>query len=318
MRIATLLLMAWLGTTSAIAADFNCQKVKLVVPFAAGGSADVAARVVADRLGPILGTTFYIENKGGAAGNTGSQYVAESVPDGCTLLINGTVIATFADSYPALRYDPFKDLTPVGGVGTTPSIVLVHPSLPASDIKSLVELSKSRPNGVTFANAGYGLQQHLATEEIGQRSGAHFVVVPYKGGRPAMADMLAGRVDFGTFLGATTKVYVEQGQLKALAVLQDKRSKILPDVPSSAEQGFPGLLGGVHFLLFAPAKTPKDTVAKISVALHKVVSEPALQEFFLKAGLEATPMTPDEVSEVLISTRKAYQPIIKKLDIKLN
>lgn len=317
MRIATALLAVCLGTTSAMAADFNCPKVKMVVPYGAGGSADVAARIVADRLSADIGATFFVENKGGASGNLGTQMVAEAEPDGCTMLVNGTVIATFLDSYTGLRYDPLKDLTPVGGLGITPTIILTAPSIPANDLKGLIELSKSRPNGLSFANPGYGFQQHLATEEIAQRSGAKFVIIPYKGGGPALTDLLSARVDFGALLGGTSKALIQDGKLKALAVLQDKRSVLLPDVPTAKEQGFPGLLGGVHFLLFAPSKTPKETVSKVSAALHKVVSNPGVQEQFLKAGLEATPLTSAEATQAMLDIRTAYQPIIKKLNIQL-
>lgn len=322
MRIITplvvLCLSAALGATSAIGANVDCAKVRMVVPYGAGGSADVVTRIVADRLSTAMGTTFFVENKGGASGNIGTQHVAEAAPDGCTLLVNGTVIATFLDSYANLKYEPFKDLTPIGGLGITPTIILTAPSIPATDLKTLVALSKSRPSGLTFANPGYGFQQHLATEEIAQRTGANFVIIPYKGGGPAVTDLLSARVDFGALLGGTTKALVEDGKLKALAVLQDKRSRLLPNVPSAGEQGFSGLLGGVHFLLFAPSKTPKETVDKISVALHRIVSEPAVQENFLKAGLEATPLTPQEATQAMLDIRNAYQPIIKKLNIKLD
>jgi tripartite-type tricarboxylate transporter receptor subunit TctC len=318
MRIMIMLMAICLGATSAVAADFNCPRVKIVVPYGAGGSADVASRIVADRLSKALKTTVYVENKPGATGNIGTQVVADSAPDGCTLLINGTVIATFADSFPHLKYDPFKSLTPVGGVGSTPSIILSAPQLKANDIKTLVALSKSKPDGLTFAIAGIGLQQHLATEEIAQRTGAKFVTVPYKGGGPALTDLMSARVDFGTLLGGTTKVYVKAGKLKALAVLQDKRSALLPDVPSAAEQGFPGLLGAVQFLLFAPGGTPKPIVDKISGALREVISQPDLKEHFLKVGLEPTPMSPEELTQAMLQMRKAYAPIIKSLHIKLN
>jgi tripartite-type tricarboxylate transporter receptor subunit TctC len=180
-----------------------------------------------------------------------------------------------------------------------------------------VALSKTKPDGLTFANSGYGFQQHLATEEIAQRTGAKFTIIPYKGGGPAMADLLSARVDFGALLGGTTKAFIEQGKLKALAVLQDKRSVLLPNVATAKEQGFPGLLGGVHFVMFAPGKTPKEIVARLDAGLHKVVSDPAVQEHFLKAGLEATPLNAAEVTQAMQDIRKAYQPIIKKLNIQL-
>lgn len=318
MRFITLLLAAFLGVTPALAADFNCSRVKVIVPFSPGGSADVAARLVADRLGKDMGKTFYIENKGGAASNIGTQFVAEAEPNGCTLLVNGTVIATFGDSFPKLNYSPLKDLAPIGGLGSTPSVIAAAPQLEANDLKSLIALSKSKSGGLNFAIAGYGLQQHLATVEIARRSGAKFTTVPYKGGGPALTDVLSARVDFGTLLGATTKAFVQAGKLKALAVLQDKRSALFPDVPSAAEQGYPGLLGGVQFLMFAPSKTPPDIIKKIGDALYKIVGEKEMQERFLKAGLEATPMTSAELSQEMQALEKAYAPIIKQLDIKLN
>ena len=265
-----------------------------------------------------MGVTFYVENKGGASGNLGTQMVAEAAPDGCTLLVNGTVIATFLDSYTTLRYDPFKDLTPVGGLGITPTIILAAPSIPATDLKSLMALIEEpaeRPElrqSRLWLPAASGDRRNRAAQ---RRQIRHH---PLQGRRSGPDRSVVGARRFRRLLGGTTKAFVQEGKLKALAVLQDKRSVLLPDVPTAKEQGFPGLLGGVHFLLFAPAKTPKDIVAKISAALHKVVSEPDLQEHFLKAGLEATPMTPEEATAAMLEIRKAYQPIIKKLNIKLN
>jgi tripartite-type tricarboxylate transporter receptor subunit TctC len=318
MRIAVTALAMALSVGPALAADLNCPQVKLVVPYSAAGATDVASRILADRLEAALKTTVYVENRAGATGNIGTVAVVGAEPNGCTLLVNATVIATFPTSFSKLKYDPFKDLAPVGGVGITPSLFLAAPSLPANSIKELVELSKKRDKGLTFAVAGYGLQQHLVTEEIAQRTGAKFVIVPYKGGGAAMTDLIAARVDFGTFLAGTTKTLVQDGKLKALAIAQDKRSDLMPEVPTTAEQGFPGLMGGVHFLLFAPAKTPKATVAYLSAALKKVVSDPGLKQKFLAIGFEPTPMSPDEVTAAMKATAEAFAPVIKRLNIKLD
>ena len=318
MRLATITLALCLGAGSALAAELSCSQVKLVVPYSAAGATDVASRILAERLEAGLKRTVFVENRPGATGNIGTTAVIAAEPNGCTLLVNATVIATFPNSFSKLKYDPFKDLAPVGGVGITPTLILSAPSLPANDVKSLVALSKVRDKGLTYSVAGYGLQQHLATEEIAQRAGAKFVIVPYKGGGAAMTDLMAARIDFGTFLAGTTKGLVQEGKLKALAIVQDKRSDLMPDVPTTAEQGFPGLIGGVHFMLYAPAATPKATVATLSEALHKAVSDPTLKQRFLNVGFEPTPMTPEQVTAEMRKTAEAFAPVIKRLNIKLD
>ena len=156
--------------------------------------------------------------------------------------------------------------------------------MPANNIKELVELSKSRPRASTTP-AGYGLQQHLAAEEIAQRTGAKFTHVAYRGGGSAMTDLIAARLDFGAFLAGTTKPLIADGKLKALAIAQDQRSELLPEIPTTAEQGLPGINAGTYFMVFAPAATPKPTIALIGAELHKVIAAPALRERFKQTGL---------------------------------
>ena len=153
---------------------------------------------------------FFVENRGGATGNIGTVAVVTAPPDGCTLLINATVIATFPHSFSKLSYDPFKDLAPVGGIGVTPTLIVAAASIPANDIKGLIEWSKTKPDGLNYSTAGYGLQQHLASEEIAQRTGAKFTHVAYRGGGTAMTDLIAARLDFGGFLAGTTKPLIAE------------------------------------------------------------------------------------------------------------
>src|SRR5436190_12046913 len=164
MRIVPVMLALCLGAAGAWAQDYPCSQVKLVVPYPAGGATDVASRVVAERLEAALKKSFVVENRGGATGNIGTVAVVTAPPDGCTLLVNATVIASFPHSFSKLSYDPFKDLAPVGGVGVTPTLFIAAPQIPANDIKGLVEWSKSKPEGLNYSTAGYGLQQHLAVE----------------------------------------------------------------------------------------------------------------------------------------------------------
>jgi len=318
MRRFAVVLTATLTAGSALAAELPCAQVRLVVPYPAGGATDVAARVVSERLEASLKKSVIIETRPGATGNIGTIAVINSKPDGCTLLVNAAVIATFPYSFSKLNYDPIKDLVPIGGIGVTPTLLIAAPSVPANDIKELVQLSKDRPSGLNFATAGYGLLQHLAVEEIAQRAGAKFTHVVYKGGGQATTDLITARIDFGSFAAGTVNPFLQDRKLKALAVVQDKRSALVPDVATTAEQGLPGLNAGVHFMIFAPAATPKDVVAMLSTELSKLVGEPAMKERLLKIGFDPTPISSDETAEIVRKTGETWAPLIKRLNIKLD
>jgi tripartite-type tricarboxylate transporter receptor subunit TctC len=317
MRRIALALAVSLTAGSALAA-YDCTQVKLVVPYPAGGATDVATRVISERLEAALKKTVVVENRAGATGNVGTHAVVNAPADGCTLLVNATVIGTFPHSFSKLNYDPFKDLAPVGGIGITPVLIVAAPSVEANDLKSLIDWSKRKTDGLNYSTAGYGLQQHLAVEELAQRSGGKFTHVAYRGGGPAMTDLIAARLDFGAFLAGTTKPLLEDGKLKALAIAQDKRSELVPQIPTTAEQGFAGINAGTHFLLFAPAATAKDVVAMLSTELRKIIESSAIKERFTKIGFDPTPLSGEQAAAALRKTGEDYAPLIKKLNIKLD
>ena len=314
-------LALWLGlcglAAPALAADFDCSKVRIVVPYGVGGATDIAMRAVADRLQSELNKTLVIEDRPGATGNIGTLDVVGAPADGCTLLVNSPVIATFPVSFPHLSYDPFKDLMPIGGIGATPNVLVSAPSSEAHDLKELIALGKSRPNGLTYATSGYGLSQHLVVEQLAQLTGAKFILVPYKSAAMIVEDVMAGRIDFGSLLAGTTKPMIDSKQLRPLVLVQDNRSSLLPDVPTSAEQGYPGLLGAVHFVMYAPAATPKPTVDLLDAALRKVIAEPALGETLRRIGFEPTPVTSAQITDEMHMVDKTFSPIIKSLNIHL-
>jgi len=318
MRLASIAAALCLAASHAGAADLDCAQVKLIVPYPAGGATDVAARVVGERLEAALKKSVVIETRPGATGNIGTVVVINSKPDGCTLLVNAAVIATFPYSFNKLNYDPINDLVPVGGIGITPTLLIAAPSVPANDIKELVLLSKTKPDGVNFSTAGYGLLQHLAVEEIAQRTGAKFTHIVYKGGGQATTDLITARVDFGSFAAGTVNPFLEDGKLKALAVIQDQRSPLVPKVATTAEQGLPGLDAGVHFMLFAPAGTPKEIVTMLNGELRAIVGSPAMKDRFLKIGFDPTPITAEETAEIVRRTGETWAPLIKRLNIKLD
>ncbi|MFL5063006.1 MAG: Bug family tripartite tricarboxylate transporter substrate binding protein [Xanthobacteraceae bacterium] len=318
MRLASAVAALCLTASYACAADLDCAQVKLIVPYPAGGATDVAARLVGERLEAALKKSVIIETRPGATGNIGTVAVINSKPDGCTLLVNAAVIATFPYSFNKLNYDPINDLVPVGGIGITPTLLIAAPSVAANDVNELVQLSKTRPDGVNFSTAGYGLLQHLAVEEIAQRTGAKFTHIVYKGGGQATTDLITARVDFGSFAAGTVNPFLQDGKLKALAVVQDQRSALVPKVATTAEQGLPGLDAGVHFMLFAPAGTPKEVVTVLNGELRAIVGNPAMKERFLKIGFDPSPITAEETADIVRRTGETWAPLIKRLNIKLD
>jgi tripartite-type tricarboxylate transporter receptor subunit TctC len=306
------------GAGGALAAELNCQQIRLITPYPPGGAADVASRLLAERLEPALKKPIIIENRPGATGNIGTAAVAAAPADGCTLLNNAAVIATFTASFAKLGYDPIADLMPIGGIGITPTLLITASSNPVNDLKGLIAASKSKPDGLNFSTAGYGLLQHLAVEEIASRSGGKFTHVAYKGGAQAVTDLIAGRVDLGSFAAGSVLPLVKEGKLKALAVVSETRSALVPNVATVAEQGMPGLNAGVHFMLYAPAKTPKDIVDLLSGELRKIVGDPAMKERFINIGFDPTPASSAEMAAVMKKTGEDWSPLIRRLDIKLD
>jgi len=317
MRVASVLASLWLATFQAAATEVDCQQSRMIVPYPAGGATDVAARVVGERLEAALKKSVVIETRPGATGNIGTVAVINSKPDGCTVLVNAAVIATFPYSFGKLNYDPIKDLVPIGGIGITPTLLVAAPSVAANDVQSLAQLSKDK-NGLNFSTAGYGLLQHLAVEEIAQRTGAKLTHIVYKGGGQATTDLITARVDFGSFAAGTVKPFLDDGKLKAVAVIQEKRSAMVPTVATIAEQGLPGLDAGVHFMLFVPAGTPQEVVSVLDAELRNAVGDPAMKERFLKIGFDPTPITSEAAAAIVRKTGETWAPLIQRLNIRLD
>jgi len=292
--------------------------MRIIVPFPAGGATDAAARIVAEPLAVALKKTIVVENRAGATDNIGTALVAKSPADGCTLVVNVAAILTYQWVFASLGYDPIKDLAPIGGIGRTPTLTLTAASSALGDLKSLVARSKEKPEGLTYATAGIGLMPHLAVEELGRIGGAKFVPVFYRGAPDFMGDLLTGRVDFGSTAAANSMPLVREGKLKALAVMQEMRSPLAPDIPSSAEQGMSPLDASSHFLLFAPGGTPKATIALLSVELRKIVGDPAVQPRFNAVGFDPTPIGAEEAADIVRRIGESWEHTIKSMNIKAN
>jgi tripartite-type tricarboxylate transporter receptor subunit TctC len=317
MRFIAVLMSAFMASTAAMAADLKCSRIRLVVPYGAGGATDAASRLILEGLEAALQTPVIVETRAGATGNIGTAYVAQSPPDGCTLVVNGAVIATFPDSFTKLTYDPLKDLVAVGGLGVTPTVV-VTANKEINSIKDLIAWSEKKPDGLSYGSAGYGLLQHLAIEELADKHKAKLVHVPYRGGGDATTDLMTGRLDFGSFAAGSVVSLTDDGRVKIIGVVQPKRSDLTPNVPSFAEQGYPDINAGVHFMVFAPSGTPKDIVETLSAALAKVVGDPALKKRFANIGFDPTPISSEAANEIVRKTGAEWKPAIKRLGIKLD
>src|SRR5436305_8690951 len=273
---------AWLGAlviafaaTGAQAQDYPTRPITLVVPYAAGGGNDAMARTVADTMSRVLGQQIVVENRAGAGGTIATRQVAKSAPDGYTLVIGGTgTLAVNPTLYGNVVYDPRKDFAPIGLIGTSALVLVVHPSVPAHNVKELIAYAKANPGKLTYASAGVGSGIHLSTEYFRFEAGIEMTHVPYKGSAPALTDLVGGHVSMYFSSMPPALALVQEGKLRALAVTGPARSPIFPELPTIAEAALPGFEAVLHYGIVAPAGTPKPIVDKLNAALrHAVMSD---------------------------------------------
>jgi len=271
----------------------------MVVAFPPGGSTDLAARALGERLAAALGQPFVIENKPGASGNIGADFVAKSAPDGYTLLMAATSFATSPAFFPKLGWDPVKDFAPVSLVATVPIIVVVNPSVPAQNPQELIAYSKANPGKLNMASPGAATLTRLAGEMFKQAAGLDWVTVHYKGGPPAVQDMLAGNahVMFANISDVISQV--KAGRLRALAVTTAKRSAVAPELPTLGEGALPGFAVATWQAVVAPAGTPREVVRRLNAEIVKAMAQAEMKERFLSFGTDAVTSTPEELGRFL-------------------
>jgi tripartite-type tricarboxylate transporter receptor subunit TctC len=299
---------------------YPTKPVRLVVPYATGGSTDIVARAIAAGLTERLGQAFFVENKPGATGVVGSDFVARSTPDGYTILI-GTVSShsTAVSLYSKLPYDPLKDFAPVTEIATIPNLVVVNPAVvPAKSLAELVTIAKSKPDAVAYASNGPGTSNHLATELLSSKTGLQMIHVPYKGSGPALQDLLAGRVGLMLDVVMTSYPHVRQGKLRALAVTSSKRSPLLPEVPTVAEQGFPGFEAIVWFGIFTPAKTPAPVVQKLNREIATVLQTTKLKDLLEGQGAIIVANSPDDFRAMIRRDIEKWREVVAATGAKLD
>jgi len=319
-NIARVLQVLSLALAAALAATawgqpFPSKPVKLVVPYPPGGGTDVLARIVAPKLGEMLGQTVVIENKPGAGGTIGSAQAANAPADGYTLLIVNTLPHTSAAGlYKQLPYDPVKDFTAVGGIATVPYVMVVNPKVPAKTFAELVALAKK--GSINYASAGVGSATHLVAELMKVEAGFPMTHVPYKGGGPAITDLLGGQVDLTVENIASIIGHVRTGKLRGIVVTTAQRSSMLPDLPTMAESGYPSFDVGGQFGLVVPAKTPPEIVTVLAEALARAVKSADLDKQLREQGGEPLVMTPAQYDALMRAESAKWLGVIKQADIK--
>ncbi len=302
--------------THAQTTPWPTKPVTLIVPFAAGGGTDIGSRIVAQRLSQIWGQSVVVDNRGGAGGNVGLEVVSRAKPDGYTLLTGNVGTQSINPTlYKKLNYNPDTAFTPIGLFAELPFVLAVTSGLPAKNVKELVALAKTRPGQLTYASSGNGGSPHLSAETFKIATGTHILHIPYRGGGPAMIDLISGNVDMIFVSVLETSAHIKAGKLRALAISSKSRVPALPDVPTLEEAGVKGAESGSWIGLLAPADTPKDIVEKISKDLQQVLAMPDVQQQLIAQGALAKGGTPAEFVQLIANDRKRYAKII--LDNKL-
>ncbi len=305
------------------AAPWPSKPINYLVAFPAGGTTDILARVVSQKLGTALGTTLVIENKGGAGGSVGSEIAARAPADGYNLL-GGTISshAINVSLYPKLGYDPIKSFTPVYLYGTNPVVLVVAANSPYKTLKDLLTAAKANPGKLSGASAGNGTSQHLAQELLTFKAGVKFTHVPYKGSAPAIQDVMSGQVDFMFDTTVVAGAHIQSGKLRALAVTSAKRlTDALTDVPTVAESGWPGTAGFEVVswqALFAPAGTPKPIVDKLHAEILKIMQTPEMQDRIKGLGMQPSTLSPEQVQAFQKAEIEKWAQVIKAANIKLD
>jgi tripartite-type tricarboxylate transporter receptor subunit TctC len=295
---------------AASAAQYPDKPIRMLVGFAPGGGTDTTARAMANKLGERLGQQIIVDNRPGAAGNIATEITSRANPDGYTILM-GTIAALAINPslYKKLPFDPLKDVLPVTRAVDSTNVLVLHPSVPAKDVKELIALAKSKPlNG---GSSGVGGAGHLALELFNLRAGTKIVHVPYKGGGPAMIDLLAGNINLIFATAASAVGHIKSGKIKALAVTTAKRSGLVPDLPTVSEAGLKGFEANNWYGVLVPAGTPRPIIDRLNKEITAVLNMADIKEFLFKQGLDVAPSTPEAFGAYIRSEKAQWEKVIK-------
>ena len=311
---AVALLLACTG----FAQTYPSRAITTVVGFAPGGGTDTVSRIIAKTLGEQLGQQVITENKAGAGGNIATDFVAKAAPDGYTILLGNVGSLTVSPHLQSsLPYDPLRDLAPISMAVVFPNLIVIHPRVQANTLQEFIKLAKDKPGTITYGSSGIGGAGHLAGELLKMMAGIDLVHVPFKGGGPAMQAMLGGQIDSYFATPVAAGVHVKAGKAKALATTGPKRDPFMPEVPTVAEVGYPGYQATNWYAYVAPAKTPKDTMARLNREIVKALNAPEVKDLLNKQGLEPRPGTPEELARFMKSEYDTWGRVVREAKIKV-
>lgn len=307
------------AAASAFAQDYPSRPINMVIGFAPGGGTDTAARIIAKKLGDEMGQSVVVENKPGAGGNIATDYVAKAAPDGYTILLGSVGSLTVAPHIVAkLPYDPRRDLAPITMAVVFANVLVVHPSLKVHTLAEFVALAKEKPGTITYGSSGIGGAGHLAGALFGQVAKIDIVHVPYKGGGPAVKDLVGGQIPAVFATPASSGAFVKSGRIIALATTGATRSTYMPDVPTVAESGYPGYEATNWYAYMAPAKTPKEILARLHRDLVKVLGAPDVRQQLSGHGLEPAPGSSEELAAYIEREYATWGKVVKDAHITVN
>ena len=311
LKLASLALIAALLPATPFAQTYPNKPVKVVVPFPPGGAVDTIARVVGQRLSEQLAQPVIVDNRPGASANIGTELVAKAAPDGYTLLMAANGLATNNTLFPKLTFNGVRDFTAVARIGYAPLVIVVNPSFQAKSLGELIALAKAEPGKLTYASAGNGSSGHLAGELFKISAKIDVLHVPYKGGAPAMTDLLGGRISFMPINPIEALSHIKAQRLRVLAVASDKRVASLPDVPTVSEAGVQGYEASVWWGLVAPAKTPKEIVTRLNAETLQALGDAAVKSKLAELGVVITPGTPEQFGDFIRAEDARWASVIK-------
>ena len=323
-RAALAAVVAGLITSPFVAAQtpasdtYPSKPIRIIVGFAPGGATDIVGRAVAQKLQQSLGQPVVVENRAGGGSNIAAEIVSRAEPDGYTLLLGTIANATNMSIYRNLKYDTQRDFAPISQLMSAPSVLVVAPGMPAKSVRELVELTRAKPDTLTFASSGAGGSPHLAGEMLALRAGIRMIHVPYKGASPALADVISGAVDLGFQTALSALPVMQSGRLKALAVASNQRLRQLPDVPTMAEAGFPDFEVSSWNGLLAPARTPSAIIDRLHRELALIVRMPDIRERFDAQAAEPVGSSPEQFRDYIEREIRRWGEVARSAQIVLN
>jgi tripartite-type tricarboxylate transporter receptor subunit TctC len=311
-----LLVVALLAPMTVHAQAYPDRLIKIIVPYPAGGAVDIVARTIGQPLAEALKQPTIIDNRPGASANIGMEMVAKATPDGYTLLMASNGIATNMALFPSLTFDGRRDFAPIAKIGYAPLVIVVPVSSPVKSLKELIAMAKAEPGKLTYASAGNGSSGHLAGELLKSTAKIDVLHIPYKGGAPAITDLLGERISFMPINPVEVIAHIRAGRLRALAVASDKRFPLLPDVPTATEAGLAGYEASVWWGLVAPAKTPPEIVRQLNAETNKALANSAIANKLSELGVVVTPSTSDQFAAFIKAQTELWSGVIRATGIQ--